>query len=67
MPVQRCEEQGGPGWQCEAGGKCFTYPAGDTAAERLAKQKAIDASIATGDDPGFAAVEELVLLALEPL
>lgn len=52
MPVQRCQQDGRPGWRCGAAGKCYTYPAGDDAAELRAKKQAIAQCLAEGEPPG---------------
>jgi len=40
MPVQRCTENGKPGWKWGKSGKCYTYEAGNDKASDKAKQKA---------------------------
>lgn len=46
MPLQRCEEEGRPGWRWGQAGKCYTYAPGSAAAERLAKQRAMAQAVA---------------------
>lgn len=40
MPVQRCTEDGKPGYKYGEGGKCYTYTAGDQASRDAAYTKA---------------------------
>lgn len=46
MPLQRCEEEGRPGWKWGEAGKCFTYAPGSAAAEKLARQRAMAQAVA---------------------
>lgn len=48
MPIQRCEEEGKPGWSYGPGGKCYTYEKGDKASALKAKKKAISQGLAIG-------------------
>lgn len=40
MPVQRCEEQGQPGFKYGESGACYTYTNGDKRAQQMARSKA---------------------------
>jgi hypothetical protein len=40
MPVQRCTEEGKPGYRWGKSGKCYTYSPRNEAARKRAKQKA---------------------------
>ena len=40
MPVQRCRENGKPGFKFGESGKCYTYIAGDKASKERARAKA---------------------------
>ena len=40
MPVQRCEEDGKPGFKWGRGGKCYTYSRGNLRAKARARLKA---------------------------
>ncbi len=49
MPLQKCQEDGRPGWKWGDAGKCYTYTPGNEASEKAAKQKALNQGIAIGD------------------
>jgi hypothetical protein len=40
MPVERCSEDGKPGWRWGSAGKCYTYAPGDEDSSNEAKRKA---------------------------
>ena len=40
MPVQRCTENGRPGWRYGTTGKCYCFTKGDKAGSNAAKRKA---------------------------
>ncbi len=46
MPIQVCSKDGDPGYKYGEGGFCYTYPAGDEAGRREAKQKAVMQGVA---------------------
>ncbi|MGH9158208.1 MAG: phage protease [Acidimicrobiales bacterium] len=49
MPIQSCRSDDKPGYRWGAGGKCYTYTAGDAAGQKRAKGKAIAQGVAIGD------------------
>lgn len=40
MPVQKCQENGNPGWRWGKSGKCYTYTKGDKEGSKRAHEKA---------------------------
>ncbi len=46
MPIQVCSKDGKPGYKYGENGFCYTYPAGDEAARKEAKQKAVMQGVA---------------------
>ena len=41
MPLQRCRDDNKPGWKWGKSGKCYTYSAGNKAAEKKARAEAM--------------------------
>lgn len=41
MAIQKCEDNGKPGWKLGDGGKCFTYDPDSAGGSALAKAKAL--------------------------
>lgn len=52
MPLQRCQDDGAPGWKWGESGKCYVYTAGDEASEKAAREKAMKQAAAMGEFPG---------------
>jgi hypothetical protein len=46
MPLQRCEQDGRPGWKWGATGACFTYAPGSLSAENIARKNAMAQAVA---------------------
>jgi hypothetical protein len=49
MPVNKCEENGKPGYRWGNSGKCYTYTPGDEGEKAKAKQMAFNQGLAIGD------------------
>ncbi len=49
MPIQRCTLDKNPGWRWGSSGKCYTYNPDNKATETVARKKAQDQGIATGE------------------
>ncbi len=52
MPLNRCEDDGRPGWKWGDTGTCYVYTAGDEASEAAARKKAMGQAAAMGEFPG---------------
>ena len=52
MPLNRCQEEGKPGWKWGDAGTCYVYTAGDEASELAARKKAMAQASAMGEFPG---------------
>lgn len=52
MSLNRCEDDGQPGWKWGESGACYTYTAGDDASETAARKKAMAQAAAMGEFPG---------------
>lgn len=51
MPLQRCEQDGRPGWKWGDAGACYVFTAGDEASETAARKKALGQAAAMGEFP----------------
>lgn len=57
MPLQRCQDDGQPGWKWGDAGKCYVYTSGDDESEMAARKKAMKQAAAMGEFPGTGHVE----------
>lgn len=46
MPIQKCSEDGRPGWKWGESGKCYTYDPDSAGGSAVAKAKAIKQAVA---------------------
>lgn len=51
-PLERCQADNKPGWRWGAGGKCYTFTAGNEESEKEARHKAMQQAAAMGAFPG---------------
>lgn len=52
MPLNRCEDDGKPGWRWGQAGTCYTYTTGNEESEMAARKKAMAQAAAMGEFPG---------------
>jgi phage head maturation protease len=52
MPLNRCQDDGKPGWKWGDAGTCYTYASGDESSEAAARKKAMAQAAAMGEFPG---------------
>lgn len=49
MPLQRCTQDGKSGWRWGSKGKCYIYTPGSKQSETVARKKAENQGLATGE------------------
>lgn len=46
MPLQRCQQEGKPGWRWGGAGTCYVYTPGVASSEAIAKKRAMAQAVA---------------------